>query len=1003
MDTNSKIIIIPNGTTKIFKEQFMNYKSLEEVIIPDSVILIEDNAFSGCDSLKKVKLSKNLKVVGRNIFSNCRNLEEIEIPESLQYIGYGMFSYCRNLKSVKLHNRINYIDDFGFFNCRRLKDFELPEYIQSLGVKALCGCNKIKKIVIPNTLDNIEFAALSLMTSLSEIEVAEGNPTYLSDEGVALIDKENGVLLQYAINSRKESFNVGYYEIMLGDLVNYSLTYNIGDYAFAGAKYLKELNIPSEIESIGPNSFLNCNQLDNLNIFYTKHGKVLLCNVHNSRLSKTHIPFKGITIEDGVTTLTDNLSDVFKNAREVVLPKTLEHINDNVFRKSGHLEKLLIPSSIKMIMPNTFYPNITLDFEGIGEIKAEEFNMLETKTSDDALRRYFDKDNVKIFSLNNGTYYVSIDDYDVVKVSKDEIDSLSSSAHLTNDSPDKVINFLSDLLAINADYNRLLTKTILNDKLNSLFEKFISDYEYVREIGMRKHSRAIHEILESKNLKDDVLFNGILMQNIKKDDLILLLENMNNSLRRFFRFSKCFNEENKDNIVIAKVFDNISKLINYCGLLEKYDVKDRFLYNPKFFLNLEIDEQELIIKHFNSNIKKLIRESLVLEEDDYVDSNLKDLLVFGNAMGVFSGDERLNQRACNFIIEKLFADKLPNGLENEYRIVGNSIHKIFDTMMPRKLDSEFILFFIENYKELIEIEKTTSGFISRVYTSFRNISECSLADNGSQRHLKVTVGKCKEYFLMELNNLNIDSSDELALAEFLGKYYSLSNEMLFKARLILDEALKAPRNIFTMIDYDEAGCPIYNYDSDYDLKDDLENGALFSYEWLPKQDMDNLILGKYCNCCAHLNGAGAGIMRASMILDCCQNLVIRDSFGKIVAKATLWVNKNEDYAVFNTIEMSLTCFNSDSYLEDIYEAFMRGTQAFLRTYNENNPDKPILNISVGQNRNATLECFVNHGQPEIVPYETIEYSSYGYQLGEKIVGHYVGDAKEKQILVLKAK
>ena len=29
----------------------------------------------------------------------------------------------------------------------------------------------------------------------------------------------------------------------------------------------------------------------------------------------------------------------------------------------------------------------------------------------------------------------------------------------------------------------------------------------------------------------------------------------------------------------------------------------------------------------------------------------------------------------------------------------------------------------------------------------------------------------------------------------------------------------------------------------------------FSFEWLPKQDYDNLVLGKYCNCCAHVDGA----------------------------------------------------------------------------------------------------------------------------------------------------
>ena len=57
-------------------------------------------------------------------------------------------------------------------------------------------------------------------------------------------------------------------------------------------------------------------------------------------------------------------------------------------------------------------------------------------------------------------------------------------------------------------------------------------------------------------------------------------------------------------------------------------------------------------------------------------------------------------------------------------------------------------------------------------------------------------------------------------------------------------------------------------------KEDLNEN--YSYQWLPKQDINNFVLGKYCNCCAHIEGAGQGIMRASMALNCCQNLVIRN-------------------------------------------------------------------------------------------------------------------------------
>ncbi len=39
----------------------------------------------------------------------------------------------------------------------------------------------------------------------------------------------------------------------------------------------------------------------------------------------------------------------------------------------------------------------------------------------------------------------------------------------------------------------------------------------------------------------------------------------------------------------------------------------------------------------------------------------------------------------------------------------------------------------------------------------------------------------------------------------------------------------------------------------------------FTYEFLRKSDPTNFILGKLCSCCAHLEGVGNGIMRASII------------------------------------------------------------------------------------------------------------------------------------------
>ena len=106
--------------------------------------------------------------------------------------------------------------------------------------------------------------------------------------------------------------------------------------------------------------------------------------------------------------------------------------------------------------------------------------------------------------------------------------------------------------------------------------------------------------------------------------------------------------------------------------------------------------------------------------------------------------------------------------------------------------------------------------------------------------------------------------------------------------------------------------------------------------------------------------------------------------------------KEKGYAVFNTAEVN-TMYRTDNYLNDIYEAFMRGVNAFVDRYNKNNII-PISLVSIGEYRNVIK---YNLGNEEIKLLDTPNYSTYGYYAGGQSVGTYDGDAKGKQILVLR--
>lgn len=137
-----------------------------------------------------------------------------------------------------------------------------------------------------------------------------------------------------------------------------------------------------------------------------------------------------------------------------------------------------------------------------------------------------------------------------------------------------------------------------------------------------------------------------------------------------------------------------------------------------------------------------------------------------------------------------------------------------------------------------------------------------------------------------------------------------------------------------------------------------------------------------------------------MILDNCQNLVIRDSNGIIIAKMTLWINKEEQNAVFNTAEVSESIQDPEQY-EKIYVAFMSGMNAFLNEYNRNNPQKPLQSISIGTNRNKLKDYLEKDGYQENVLFPSPDYSSYSYFIGDQKTGLYCGDSSKQQILLFR--
>ena len=136
-----------------------------------SVKGIDAEAFKDCKTLKSITMEGNVAIIGAQAFFGCTSLETVDMGDDVVSIGYQAFYACTELKEVKMSKKLDNIAESAFEAC-----FSLPS------------------IIIPKNVTMIEPFAFSRCRSMSSITVMDGNPCYVSDNGVVYNKKDKTTL-----------------------------------------------------------------------------------------------------------------------------------------------------------------------------------------------------------------------------------------------------------------------------------------------------------------------------------------------------------------------------------------------------------------------------------------------------------------------------------------------------------------------------------------------------------------------------------------------------------------------------------------------------------------------------------------------------------------------------------------------------------------------------------------------------------------------------------------
>ena len=289
---------LPTNITKIEKFAFAGCSNLTECVIPESVTTIGDNAFAQCSKLKTIAIPSAVTSLGVAAFKGCEAVTNVTFAQGIQLgkIGKEVFSNNSSLTTITLPQSVTEIGDRAFYENYSLTSITFPSGLTSIGVSAFETCPELTTLPkFPSSLENIEDKAF-LNTSVTAFTVSSANDYYTSEDGI-LYDIDKVSLVLYPAGRVSETLNIP------------ETVSSIAKYAFAYAKNLKSIELPSGLTNINDSAFV-FSKLTSV----TTWGSNLAISKHafSNCLNLTTVDFKGAiaSIGDGAFQNDKKLSTV---------------------------------------------------------------------------------------------------------------------------------------------------------------------------------------------------------------------------------------------------------------------------------------------------------------------------------------------------------------------------------------------------------------------------------------------------------------------------------------------------------------------------------------------------------------------------------------------------------------------------------------------------------------------------------------------------------------------
>ncbi len=362
-----KEITLPKSLKEIGYEAFYRAE-IEEIKGGDGLKKIDESAFAS-SHIKSFTFNEGIEEIGKNAFSSTQ-ISSVILPDSLTVISSNSFSFNAYLKSVTLGKSTTTISD-GAFSETGLESVIIPDSVTEIGNDVFKKCENLKSVTIGSGIEGFNMSAFAECNSLMEIKVSEENKAFASVDGI-LCSKDKTTLKFYPLGKDTISIPSGITKIGSGAFTGYMGTEltvpdgitEIQYSAFTTCKNLERVNIGKDVASFGSSAFSDCQNLKHIEV---SAENTVFCSIDGIVYSKDVSVLVYFPLAKDSLTIPASVKTIGKNAftdcliESVVIPDTVEKIDDMAFYFSNKLKSVTIGKGVKEIGSNSFSFCILLD------------------------------------------------------------------------------------------------------------------------------------------------------------------------------------------------------------------------------------------------------------------------------------------------------------------------------------------------------------------------------------------------------------------------------------------------------------------------------------------------------------------------------------------------------------------------------------------------------------------------------------------------------------------